>query len=142
MLRLRVLLDAIHELFELASESCSPNLSPPFSLLGCPIEYKSYTLKVFYVTTFAKDKEVVQNPRKTNSDTRRNPTSFLGLIWNLRAVDAADVDSLVRAQVIEDVALEDVWNRHDGALTVSRIVVTGAFYGVVGLDNVDLTHDM
>lgn len=45
---------------------------------------------------------------------------------SLSAEDGANVDALVRAKVIEDVGLEDVGHRRDGALRVRRVIVPRA----------------
>lgn len=60
----------------------------------------------------------------------------------LGAVDRANGDTLVGAQVVENVSVEDVRDSGDGALRVGGIVVSWAGNGIILAEDMDFTSNL
>ena len=56
----------------------------------------------------------------------------------LRAEERANVDALVRAKVVKDIAICNVWNLRDSALRIRGVIVGGACISFARADDVDL----
>lgn len=78
------------------------------------------------------------NARTTVRRNKKMGVERLSPPQDSSAENGAEVDALVRAEVVEDVALEDVGDSLDRALLVRRVVVTTARHRVAGRDDVDL----